>query len=128
MSVNPAHAALAGKCPQCGHGALFKSAVGFADRCSACGLDLSRFNVGDGPAAFLTLIIGTIVTGLAMWLELSVRPAWWVHVILWTPLVIVGTVVSLRLSKALLLALEYRHEAQEGRLDAPSSPRDEHKS
>ena len=29
-------------------------------RCRACGLDFARFNVGDGPAAFLTLIVGAL--------------------------------------------------------------------
>ena len=70
--------------------------------------------VGDGPAAFLTLGIGTIVTALAIWLELAVGPPWWVHVIVWVPLTLGGVVGSLRIAKGWLLALEYRNAAREG--------------
>ncbi|HJQ16382.1 MAG TPA: DUF983 domain-containing protein [Allosphingosinicella sp.] len=87
-----------------------------APRCRACGLDLAAFNVGDGPAALLILGLGAIVTGLAVWLELAAEPPFWVHLILWPPLAAVAVVLALRVTKALLLALEYRHEAGEGQL------------
>lgn len=90
--------------------------ISFASRCTACGLDFASFNVGDGPAAFLTLIWGTIVVVLAVWLELAANPAWWVHVLLWLPLVTIGTLASLRIAKGALLALEYRNAAREGRI------------
>ena len=45
-----AEVALKGLCPRCGQPLLFAGWVKFADRCSGCGLDFSRFNVGDGPA------------------------------------------------------------------------------
>ncbi len=109
--------AAAGRCPRCGRGPIYAGLLRFNDRCPVCGLELARFNVGDGPAAFLILIIGAIVVGLALWVELSFAPPWWVHVLLWTPLVIVGAVAALRVSKGVLLALEYRHKAAEGRLD-----------
>lgn len=121
MSVDPVRAALSGCCPKCGAGRLFAGLLRFAPRCDNCGLDYSQFNVGDGPAAFLTLIIGAIVTGLALWVELAYEPPFWVHIILWLPLVVVGTVAALRYSKAVLLALEYRHQATEGRLDRDRS-------
>ena len=56
-------AALFGLCPQCGARGLFDGVAQFAPKCRACGLDFSTFNVGDGPAAFLTLIIGALVVG-----------------------------------------------------------------
>ena len=67
-------AALFGCCPRCDARTLFVGPVKFADCCRACGLDLTRFNVGDGPAGFLTLIIGAVITGLAIWLDLTVTP------------------------------------------------------
>ena len=57
-----------------------------------------------------------LVVGLAMWVELGFAPPWWVHALLWPPLVTLTTIVGLRFGKAVLLALEYRHEAAEGRL------------
>lgn len=115
--TDPVRAAAAGRCPRCGRGRLYDGVLTLNGRCDACGLDLAAFNVGDGPAAFLILIIGAIVVGLALWVELSFEPPFWVHILLWTPLVLGGTVASLRVSKGVLLGLEFRHKAAEGRLD-----------
>ena len=109
-------AALRGLCPRCGSKTLFAGIVGFAPKCRACGLDFASFNVGDGPAAFLIFIVGGIVTALAILVELSLSPPWWVHVLLWLPLTAGLTIGLLRLGKGLLLALEYRHRAAEGRI------------
>ena len=85
----------------------------FSARCRSCGLAFDRFNVGDGPAAFLTLVIGAILVGLAAWLAVSVAPPWWVHVLLWVPLGLALTIAGLRASKAALLWSEYRQKAGE---------------
>lgn len=114
----PLQAGLKGLCPRCGAKTLFAGAIRFADRCPACGLDIAAFNVGDGPAAFLTLIIGAIVAGSAIAVELIFSPPWWVHVLLW-PAITLGLILgSLRLTKGLLLALEYRNAAREGKIAA----------
>ena len=86
----------------------------FAPRCSACGLDYDAFNVGDGAAAFLILIVGAIVTGGAIWLELAAEPPFWVHLV-WVPVALALTIAGLRFAKAWLLAQEYANEAREGR-------------
>ena len=109
-------AAITGDCPRCGAHTLFKGWASFAAKCRACGLDLAAFNVGDGPAAFLILIVGALVVGLAIAVELNFAPPWWVHVLLWLPLTTAAVIFSLRVAKGLLLALEYRHRAQEGRI------------
>jgi uncharacterized protein (DUF983 family) len=109
--------ALRGLCPRCGSRTLFAGPVSFARRCRLCALDLSAFNVGDGPAAFLTLIVGGIVTLLAILTELNFQPPVWVHLVLWIPLTLVLVLAALRVAKAALLALEYRHRAREGRID-----------
>jgi uncharacterized protein (DUF983 family) len=112
---------LGGLCPRCGAKTLYAGLLSFAPSCPACGLDFSTFNVGDGPAAFLTTIIGTLVCIAAISLALSVEPPWWVHVLLWVPITTVAVIGSLRLTKAMLLALEYRNAAREGRID-PREP------
>ncbi len=95
------------------------SFVKFADKCRACGLDFTTFNVGDGPVVFLTMGIGAIITILAVTVELAFEPPAWVHVILWLPLTLVLVVGALRVGKGLLLALEYRNAASEGRIKRP---------
>ncbi len=108
-----ARAAIFGLCPDCGSRTLFSGWVKFADRCRVCGLDISRFNVGDGPAAFLTLIIGALVIGLAIWLDVAVRPPFWVHALIWIPFTVVAVIWGLRVSKAALLVAEHRNKAKE---------------
>jgi len=114
-------AALAARCPRCEGGPLFDGWVKFAPRCRACGLDLEAFNVGDGPAAFLILIVGAIVTALALMVQLGAHPPFWVHILLWVPLTTGLVIVCLRVSKAALLILEYRNKAREGRLKQPET-------
>jgi uncharacterized protein (DUF983 family) len=114
-----AQAALRGLCPRCGAKTLFAGIATFAPMCRACRLDFSAFNVGDGPAAFLTLVVGGLVTGLAIALELTAEPAWWVHVLVWPPVAAAAVLASLRWSKAALLVLEHRHRAGEHRTDRP---------
>lgn len=114
-------AALRGACPRCDAPTLFASTVRFAERCRACGLDYGQFNVGDGPAAFLTLIVGALVVTLALVLELKIHPPFWVHILLWVPFTIAAVVGLLRLAKGALLILEYRNKAREGSLVAPAT-------
>ena len=113
---SPAAVALRGLCPRCSAKTLYQGLVSFAPKCRACGLDFAGFNVGDGPAAFLILIVGALITGLAIALELAAEPPFWVHILLWLPLTALAVVGLLRLAKGLLLALEYRHRAREGRI------------
>jgi uncharacterized protein (DUF983 family) len=109
--------ALKGVCPQCGAKTLFGGAISFAPKCRACGLDFAAFNVGDGPAAFLTLIVGALVVLGAVSLELAAGPPFWVHLLIW-PAVTLGLVIGgLRIGKAALLISEYRNAAREGRID-----------
>lgn len=107
--------ALRGCCPRCGGASVFAGWIRFRDRCPACGLPIGEFNVGDGPAAFLTLGIGTLVTVLAVTLELAAGPPWWLHVLLWPPITAAAVAWSLRIAKAWLLGVEVRREAREGR-------------
>lgn len=111
-----ATAALFGLCPECGTKSLFSGPVTFSEKCSGCGLDYSSFNVGDGPAAILTLFLGAIITAMAISFDIAVRPPFWVHVILWVPLTCVMVLFSLRLAKGALLVSEHRNRAKEGEL------------
>jgi uncharacterized protein (DUF983 family) len=111
----PLAAALKGECPRCGARTLFAGWVKFAPKCRGCGLDFDGFNVGDGPAAFLILIVGAIVVIGALALDAAAEPPWWVHLI-WVPVAAALTIGGLRLAKAWLLGQEYRHRAGEGRI------------
>ena len=108
-------AALFGLCPECGAPTLFDGPVKFRAKCDSCGLDYGRYNVGDGPAAFLTLIIGALLIALALTLDFALNPPLWVHILLWVPLTVAAVVYGLRLAKGALLASEHQRRAAEGR-------------
>ena len=95
---------------------MFAGFARFAPACAACGLDLSQFNVGDGPAAFLILIVGALITTAAITVELAFAPPFWAHLLLWPALTLALVLALLRIAKAALLQLEYRNHAREGRL------------
>jgi len=125
-SVEPSivQVGLRGLCPRCATATLFDGVIRFTPKCRVCGLDFSAFNVGDGPAAFLTLVIGALVCIAAISLELTVSPPVWVHILLWPPIILAMVVGSLRVAKAMLLASEYRNRAREGRVaDSQDEPR-----
>ncbi len=118
--VEPIAAGLKGRCPRCGEGRLFSGFLTVAKECSTCRLDYSFADAGDGPAVFVILIIGFIVVGLALWAEVSYAPPLWLHFLLWIPLTLVLCLTALRLFKGVLITLQYRNKAAEGRLDRGS--------
>jgi uncharacterized protein (DUF983 family) len=108
--------ALLGRCPRCAQSPLFAGYLKLAPHCAACGLDYAVFDAGDGPAVFVILIVGAVVAGGALFVEFTFHPPYWVHAVLWLPVVLLLSFTLLRLIKSLLLVLQYRHQAREGRL------------
>src|SRR5262245_9352981 len=109
MSVSPLQAAVLGRCPACGKGRLFKGLLAVADTCSACGLSLAGHEKGDGPAVFVILFVGFIVAALSSWVEVTYQPPYWLHAVLWTPVIVVLSLYFLRFFKALIVAVQHRH-------------------
>jgi uncharacterized protein (DUF983 family) len=108
-AISPLRAALACRCPRCGRGHLFAGLLTVRPRCPVCGLDLSAEDAGDGPAVFVIFFLGLITVGLAAFVEINFSPPIWVHMLLWTPLILGGAIALLRPLKAGLIALQYRH-------------------
>jgi uncharacterized protein (DUF983 family) len=109
--VSPFSAGLRCRCPRCGQGRLYGGVLDVAATCGTCGLDLKGADAGDGPAVFVILILGFLVVGLAIWVEVAYEPPLWVHGLLWAPTIVIGSLVLLRVFKATLIALQYRHRA-----------------
>jgi uncharacterized protein (DUF983 family) len=114
-SPSPFVAGLKARCPRCGEGALFRSGLILRDKCERCGLSYAFADSGDGPAVFAIFILGFLVLGGALLVEFRIGPPAWVHVALWgvlTPLLAFGL---LRVLKAILIALQFKHKAGEVR-------------
>ncbi len=113
-----------GRCPRCGKGRLFQGFLTLAPQCRICGLDTEFADSGDGPAVFAMTIVGFIVVGAALGLELAYAPPIWLHMLLWVPLTIGLGLAILRPLKGLLIAQQYARRAEEGRLAShrPDTP------
>jgi len=116
-AISPIMAGLTCRCPQCGKGRLFQGFLTLRPRCEACGLDYSFADAGDGPAVFVILFAGFVVVGLALIVEFRYQPPFWLHALLWGPLILLVTLGPLRPFKGVLIALQHYHSAAEGRLD-----------
>lgn len=114
---SPVSTGLSGRCPRCGDGKLFRGFLSVAPKCDVCGLDLAFADSGDGPAIFVMLIAGFIIVGAALWLEIAYEPPFWVHAAVLLPLTLVVCLGMLRPLKGVLIALQYRNKAEQGRLD-----------
>ena len=113
---SPYIAGLTCRCPACGKGRLFEKFVTVRPRCEACGLDFRFADAGDGPAIFIMLFSGFIVVGAALIVEILYSPPYWLHAALWGPLAVILPLVLLRSFKGVLIALQFRHKAEEGKL------------
>ena len=114
---SPIAAGLAGRCPRCGKGPLFQGFLTVRAKCEVCGLDFSFADSGDGPAIFVILFAGFVVVGLALMVEFIYQPPFWLHALLWGPLILLVTLGPLRPFKGVLIALQHHHDAAEGRFD-----------
>lgn len=115
--VDPYSSGLGGRCPRCGEGRLFSGFLTVAKRCSNCGLDFSFADSADGPAIFVMLVVGFVVVGLALYVEVTYAPPLWLHFLIWIPLALLLCLPALRWAKGILINLQYANRAEEGRLD-----------
>jgi uncharacterized protein (DUF983 family) len=112
-------AALLGRCPRCGQGALFRGVLDIRETCDACGLDLRAHDAGDGPAVAGIFVIGALTVGMALWVDVRFTPPLWVHAVLWPAIVLPLSVITMRVAKAALAALQWRHRRDSA---APQEP------
>ncbi|APX85259.1 hypothetical protein BV511_11405 [Methylorubrum extorquens] len=118
----PLSVAARSACPRCGRGHLFKGFLSIAPRCDACGLDFSFADPADGPAFFVMMTTAIPAVAFGLWLELTYDPPVWLHFALTLPVVLIACTLPLRFFKGWLVASQYVHRAEEGRLARPAPP------
>lgn len=111
---------IAGRCPSCHKGKMFKGYLTLEPACAVCGLDYGFADSGDGPAIFVMLVTGFIIVGAALYVEVAYQPPYWLHALLWGTLALVLPLLMLRSFKGVLVALQFRHKAEQGKLASDS--------
>jgi uncharacterized protein (DUF983 family) len=109
--LSPLGTGLACKCPRCGRGRLFAGYLTLAERCTACDLDLSKADSGDGPAVFLIFILGAVAVFLAYLLLFVLGLPEWLSWLILVVVVLGGAALLLRPAKAIMVALQYKNRA-----------------
>ena len=122
--VSALRAGLKCRCPECGEGALFKSYLGLAESCTACGSSFEKADAGDGPAFFVMFLVGMIIIPPVLLVQVMFDPPFWVHILIWGPVILGLSIGLLRPFKSLLLALQWRHRAEEAKweISEPADP------
>ena len=57
----------------------------------------------------MTISRRSSLAGAALVVEMLYEPPYWVHALLWGPLILITTLGPLRATKGLLIALQYHH-------------------
>ncbi len=74
---------LAGRCPACGKGRIFRAYLKVADHCPSCGEELHHQRADDAPPYFTIMIVGHVV-GTA----LLISEERWPETPMWIPIVL----------------------------------------
>jgi len=101
------------KCPRCAVGKTFSGYLKISERCPVCGLGLEGHDTGDGAVVPAMLLLGSLVVGLAAYVEFTFEPPLWVHAVLWVPTILGLTMMILQPLKGVSLALQYKYRSTE---------------
>lgn len=96
-----------GRCPNCGEGKLFRAFVKPVDRCESCGEELHHHRADDLPAYLVVVIVGHIVLGGFLAVEITSNWPMWQHLTVWAPLTIILAIALLQPVKGAVIGLQW---------------------
>lgn len=99
---------LRGRCPKCGEGKLFRRFLKVAEECPVCGEHFHHHRADDLPAYLSIVIVGHIIVGLLMHLEMSsagISP--WAYLATLLPLTLIITLVILQPVKGAVVGMQW---------------------
>jgi uncharacterized protein (DUF983 family) len=95
------------RCPNCGEGRLFRRYLKVVDRCGKCGEELFHERAHDAPPYVVMSIVGHIVVGGILSVEVAWHPEVWVHLVIWLPLTIILSLALLQPVKGALIGMQW---------------------
>jgi uncharacterized protein (DUF983 family) len=95
------------RCPRCGKGKLFRAFLKVADTCPNCGEELHHHRADDAPAYIAIVIVGHILVGIMMHMEMEyhVNPAVYLYTLV--PLAVILPLAMLPSIKGALVGLQW---------------------
>jgi uncharacterized protein (DUF983 family) len=113
--LSPFKTGTSGKCPRCGRGKLFNGYLTVAKSCTSCGLSYDFADAGDGATWFVMLFACVFGVGSILGVEVAYSPAWYVHVLIAIPVLIILPMIMLRPAKGFMINQQWKHNAHEGK-------------
>lgn len=95
------------RCPACGEGRLYSRYLKVVDTCAVCGEELHHQRADDAPPYFTMAIVGHVVVGGILALEMAYRMPVWMQLIIWLPILLVLSLGLLPVIKGMLVGLQW---------------------
>ncbi|MBB5518875.1 DUF983 domain-containing protein [Amphiplicatus metriothermophilus] len=111
---------LAGKCPECGRGALFAGYTRTHGACAVCGLNFAGHRADDAPPYATIMIVGHLTIPLALAAKQLFDPPLALQFAISAPLILGMTLWLLPIVKGGLIGLQWAN-----RMHGFAEPRDE---
>lgn len=96
---------------------MFEGYLRFREHCRVCGANFKAADAGDGPAVFVILIVGALVTPLLIVLQFGLDLPAWIALTLTFAATIGLSLALLPPFKSVLFALQWKHRAREASHD-----------
>lgn len=95
------------RCPACGKGRLFRAYLKVNDHCPACGEALHCHKADDLPPYISIVIVGHIIIGLMLEMEMSMQVAPYVYLMTMVPLALFLPLLILPSIKGAVVGLQW---------------------
>ena len=96
-----------GKCPHCGKGRLFRAFLKIVPACQHCGEVMEHHRADDLPAYIVVFLVGHIVVGAFMDVEMTTNWSMGTHLAIWLPLTIGLSLALLQPVKGATVGLQW---------------------
>jgi uncharacterized protein (DUF983 family) len=98
---------LAGRCPRCGEGKLFRAFLKVNEECAVCKQDLSHHRADDLPAYLVIVIVGHILVPIFLWIETNYSPAVALQLSIYLPVTLLASLLLLQPVKGAVVGLQW---------------------
>jgi uncharacterized protein (DUF983 family) len=95
------------RCPRCGEGRIFKGYLTVRHACESCGEELHHQRADDAPPYIVISVVGHIVIGGVLSMEMAYQPPIWLQLAIWLPATVILSLAMLPSVKGALIGLQW---------------------
>jgi uncharacterized protein (DUF983 family) len=95
------------RCPHCGQGKMFRAYLKVSDACDVCGEELSHHRADDFPPYIAIMIVGHLLVGVMMHMDMVWRVSAMTYMLSMIPLAIILPLIMLPSIKGAIVGLQW---------------------